>query len=144
MQRDRRLAGAGGAADHHEAGGRPRDERELLGVDQARDVGQVLVGTRRRRRGDRRRAAARCLRRRRARAAPRLRRPRAEPTSGRDAMPAVGGRRVALEDALGRVDALQATVADRDGAADQHLAAALAPGDLLVERVALTVAIEEA
>jgi hypothetical protein len=44
VQRHRRLPRARGAADHDEAGRLPRDERELLGIDEAGDVGQVLVG----------------------------------------------------------------------------------------------------
>src|SRR6185369_9495677 len=43
MERDGRLAGARGAADHDEARRRARDQRELLRVDEAGDVGEMLV-----------------------------------------------------------------------------------------------------
>ena len=44
MKRRRRLAGAGGATDDEKSRRRARDELELVRVDEARDLGQMLVG----------------------------------------------------------------------------------------------------
>ena len=44
MQGHGGLARAGGAANDHEAGGRPGDQRELLRIDEPGDVGEMLVG----------------------------------------------------------------------------------------------------
>ncbi len=44
MQRHRRLPGSRRATNHDESRVRPGDERELVGIDQARDVGEMLVG----------------------------------------------------------------------------------------------------
>ena len=45
VKRDRRLARTGRSANGEKARCRPRDQVELLGVDQTRNFWQVLVGT---------------------------------------------------------------------------------------------------
>ena len=140
VQRDGGLARAGGAADRDEARRGPRDQRELLGVDQARDVGEALVGAAR--------AAARigaepplpALARgvdaqRRALAAREARR------LARDLQPAAV--RVGDEAPLRRVDARERGAADRDGAPRHHLAGHDAAADLLLVVLALLVAVVE-
>src|SRR6185369_15615323 len=121
---------------------RPRDQRELLGIDQARDVGQMLV-----------RALPRTVRvGAEAALGPLVGRVRAEGGAfaagetgqlALDAAPAVFRRVVGDEDAFGRLDALQAAVADGDGPPDDDLAVAVAAGDLFLVAIALPVAVED-
>src|SRR6185369_10791067 len=60
-----------------------------------------------------------------------------------DAAPAVFRRVVGDEDAFGRLDALQAAVADGDGPPGDDLAVAVAAGDLFLVAIALPVAVED-
>src|SRR5207249_2624565 len=61
-----------------------------------------------------------------------------------DAPPSVGLGRVGLEDALRSLDALERAVADGDRAPRAQHTGARAAGDLLLERLALAVGVEEA
>src|SRR5207244_10211217 len=61
-----------------------------------------------------------------------------------DAPPSVGVGRVGLEDALRSLDALERAVADGDRAPRGQHTGARAAGDLLLERLALAVGVEEA
>jgi hypothetical protein len=142
MERDRRLARAGRAADHHVAGGGAGDQVELLRVDQAGDVRQPLV-----------RALGTALRvgtelpivarvhgvdaQRHAFAAAQLR------GFARGVPPAVRLRVVLEERPLRRVDPLQVLLADRHRAPGFDRALVDAAGDVLFVVVALLVAVEE-
>src|SRR5262249_26115989 len=142
VQRDRRLAGAGGAADDDEPRRRPRDQPELLGIDEARDVGKVLVCALPRPFGMRAETALRAfVRRMRAQrgafAARETRQLAVDPP------PAFCLRGIGDENALGRVDALQTAVADSERPARDDVAASIASRDLLLVRVALAVAVED-
>ena len=142
MEGHRRLARARGTADHHEAGVGTRDQIELLRVDQAGDVRQVLV-----------------------RSSPRAGEIGSEASPGtladavdaegrafasREARclaagssPFVGACGIGEEGALGRLHPLQGAVADREGAPSQDAPLDGSTVDLLLVLVPLLVAVEE-
>jgi hypothetical protein len=147
---DGRLSGPRGSTNHQETGRRLRDQIELVGVDQARDLRQVLVGSTARteqitpqaRRGvlagppldlagDGVGTQGRGL----AAGQPRPRRLEAPPPAGR-----VG---LGAEQALRCLDAPQCGVADQQRTPRDHLSGTHAPGELLLVLVTLLVAVED-
>ena len=136
------LAGPRRAADHHEARRRAGDQIELLGVDQARDVRQPLVPPPAvaREIGPQAPAGGR----------PHVVQPHRGPLPprqarrlGSDQAPAVGGLGIEGEGALGRVDAVELSAVDGDGAAGRHLPDVDLATQLLLVLLPLLVGVEQ-
>ena len=131
------LAGAGGAADQQESPRRAAHELELRRVDERDDVGEVGVGAAAPAGAEAAiDAGADVVGAKRGALAA------AEPRRvGLDGVPAVRG---GLERPLGRLDAPEGRVADCDGPPRRQHAGAHPARDLLLERLALPVGVEEA